>query len=226
MADGNARGGVSDGRENHVTDAAGPLATIASGGHEITLGMLEAGDRPKLLSFTRALPTHDLLFLPDDITDEHVVDAWIAAATAGATPTVIAEADGAIVGYSSVSVSEEQWTKHVAELRLVVAESSRGHGLGRRLVAEAFRIGVDLGVEKMVARMTVDQNGALRLFQGMGFQSEATLRDHVRDREGELHDLIVLGHLTALFLETLGLTRDETGYHATVPPPLDPDELD
>ena len=209
-----------------MTDAAGPLAPIVSGGHEISLGMLQAGDQSKLLSFTRALPTHDLLFLPDDITDENVVNAWVTAAVAETTPTVIAEADGAIVGYSSVAVSDEQWTRHVAEIRLVVAESSRGVGLGQRLVTEAFRIGVDMGVEKMIARMTVDQNGARRLFRGMGFQPEATLRDHVRDREGELHDLIVLGHLTALFLETLGLTHDETGYHAAVPPPPDPDGLD
>lgn len=131
-----------------------------------------------------------------------------------------------IVGYASVSASPDRWTSHVAEIRMAVAESQRGAGLGTRLFKEAFRIGLEMGVEKMMARMTADQTGALRLFKRVGFQSEAILRDHIRDREGEPHDLIILGHDTAVFLQTLGLIRGDDGYRPIVPRPTDPDGLD
>ena len=33
------------------------------------------------------------------------------------------------------------------------------------------------------------------MFEAVGFEPEALLRDHVRDRSGELRDLVVLAHL-------------------------------
>ena len=210
-----------------MIDATTPLATITADGQEIVLRMLSVGDQSKLLAFSSALPAHDLLFLPEDITDEAVIDAWVADAAQRRAPTVLAEAVPAIVGCASVSVSRAQWAQHVAEIRVIVAESLRGQGLGRSLMTEAFRVAVDMGISKMIAQMTINQDGARRMFRRMGLQTEAILRDHVRDREGELHDLVILSHLTAQFLATLGLTRDEAGaYRLAVPAPLDPDELD
>jgi hypothetical protein len=37
--------------------------------------------------------------------------------------------------------------------------------------------------------MTPDQKGAITLFEESGFRAEALLRDHVRDSEGQAHDL-------------------------------------
>jgi RimJ/RimL family protein N-acetyltransferase len=75
----------------------------------------------------------------------------------------------------------------------------RGKGLGRLLTQEAFALALELGIEKMVAQMTVDQKGAIAVFEGMGFRPEALLRDHVKDREGKKHDLLVLSHDVARF---------------------------
>jgi hypothetical protein len=46
-------------------------------------------------------------------------------------------------------------------------------------------------------QMTVDQVGAIAIFEGMGFKAEALLRDHVKDRSGQTHDIVVLGHNVA-----------------------------
>jgi L-amino acid N-acyltransferase YncA len=46
----------------------------------------------------------------------------------------------------------------------------------------------------MMAQMTADQTGAIALFESLGFRAEALLRDHVRDREGHSHDIVMLGH--------------------------------
>ncbi|MCY1380025.1 hypothetical protein D9M69_678050 [compost metagenome] len=40
--------------------------------------------------------------------------------------------------------------------------------------------------------MTVDQRGAIAVFQALGFRPEALLTRHVKDREGKAHDLVVL----------------------------------
>jgi hypothetical protein len=55
----------------------------------------------------------------------------------------------------------------------------------------------------MMAQMTLDQKGAIATFEGIGFRPEALLRDHVKDRAGKKHDLLVLSHEVAKFESTL-----------------------
>lgn len=172
---------------------------IELAGAPITLRPMHAGDRAALLAFARALPGHDLLFLPVDITRPAVIDGWVDAIGRGAVRTLLAECDGAVEGYAAIDRGQLDWSPHVAELRVLVAGSMRGKGLGRVLTQEAFALALELGIEKMVAQMTVDQKGAIAVFEGMGFRPEALLRDHVKDRDGGKHDLLVLSHDVARF---------------------------
>ena len=87
-------------------------------------------------------------------------------------------------------------------------------GLARRLAAGRHRPGgarqghrpgavaararcrrLELGLSKIVVEVVVDSVPAIGMFEALGFEPEALLRDHVRDKTGELHDLVVLAHL-------------------------------
>ncbi len=70
----------------------------------------------------------------------------------------------------------------------------REQGVGRLLTEEAFRIALEMGVEKIIGQMTIDQQQAINVFRTLGFKPEAVLRDHVKDREGAKHDLVILSH--------------------------------
>ena len=93
--------------------------------------------------------------------------------------------------------------RHVAELRVLVAPMARGKGVGRRLTEEALRIAWAAGIEKVVAQMTPDQKQAIGVFRTLGFQPEALFRAHVRGRDGERHDLVMLSQNVARFSATL-----------------------
>lgn len=173
-----------------------------------TLRPMRRADRDALLALARSIPEHDQLFLRRDITRPEVVDRWIAELEAGELATVLAERDGAIGGYATVQPDRDTWSPHVAELRVHVAPGVRGQGLGRVLTQEAFAIALSAGLEKITARMTPDQHAALRAFEGLGFRAEGLLRDYVKDRKGETHDLLVLSHDVARFhamLEAYGV---------------------
>lgn len=172
---------------------------VTLGGEMVTLRRMTGMDRAALLAFSRALPGHDLIFLPVDITRPAVIDAWVDAIERGAVTTLLADRDGVVQGYAAVDRGQLDWSPHVAELRVLVSGAMRGKGLGRLLTQEAFALALELGIEKMVAQMTVDQKGAIAVFEGMGFRPEALLRDHVKDREGKKHDLLVLSHDVARF---------------------------
>lgn len=169
------------------------------GGRDVTLRYMVEGDKQAMLNFARALPEHDLLFLRRDITQPAAVDSWIRDINSGLISTVLATVDSDVVGYGTIHRNDLRWSSHVAELRVMVAEAMRGKGLGQVLTQEAFAIALASGIEKIVAQMTLDQKGAIATFEGIGFRPEALLRDQVKDRDGNKHDLLVLTHEVAKF---------------------------
>jgi len=174
------------------------------------LRYMTAADEAAVLAFARALPDHDLLFLPRDIAQPKVLAAWIAEIERGALTTLLAVRNGILVGCATIAREEFSWSAHVGEIRVIVAAEVRGKGIGRLLIEETFRIALRLGLEKLIAQMTVDQRGAIAVFESMGFRGEALLRDHVKDRGAIKHDLVILSHDVARFqsqMQAYGLSE-------------------
>ena len=157
---------------------------------------LAAEDRDPLITFVGALPEEDLLFLERDITEPAEVDAWIQDTLDGRVVTLVAWKEGVIAGYATFDRGNVPWMRQIAELRVMVAQSARGMGIGRLLAESAFEMVLDAGAAKVIARMTPEQTDALRLFQSLGFVEEAVLRDHALDANGLAHDLVVLSFHT------------------------------
>ncbi|CAM3585693.1 N-acetyltransferase family protein [Tsukamurella ocularis] len=112
--------------------------------------------------------------------------------------------DGTVDGYAALT-RLPGWSDHVGELRLVVGAARRGSGIGRRLVQEALRAGIAAGLTKVMIELATDEERVLTMFSELGFTGEALLRDHIRGRDGELRDLIVLAHHAHESAEAIGL---------------------
>lgn len=163
-------------------------------GATLELARLQPGDAQALAAFAAQLPAHDLLFLRRDISHPKVIAAWMQSLAEGRLHSLAVREAGVLVGCTAIVVDALSWSRHVGELRVLVAPVWRGRGLGRLLVQQCFAQALDLGLEKLVAQMTVDQVAAIAVFEELGFRAEALLRDHVKDRDGQLHDLALLSH--------------------------------
>src|SRR5215813_12106645 len=175
---------------------------------EIEFRLMSRADEADVLDFAKKLPTHDLLFLPRNISERKVLSAWINEIERGAITSLLAVKDGRVVGCGTLVRDPHSWSPHVGELRMVVSTDVRGQGVGRSLSQETFLLALGAGLEKLSVQMTVDQRAAIALFESLGFKAEALLRDHVRDLDGKTHDIVVLGHNIAQFhaqLEAFGL---------------------
>lgn len=159
---------------------------------EVTFRRMTAHDAEAILAFSRSLPEHDLLFLRLDITQAEAVATWIGNIEAGHTQTVLAETGGQLTGYCSLHRSDILWTRHLGEIRLLVASRFRGHGIGGELARQVFAIARGTDVHKLVAQMMSTQRDAQALFYQLGFIPEALLHDWVVDRNGRMHDLIMM----------------------------------
>jgi ribosomal protein S18 acetylase RimI-like enzyme len=144
-----------------------------------------------LVRFFAGLPDGDLTFIKEDVTDPDTVRSW--AEDPGAGGRWVAVEGDEVTGYVTVRPLPG-WSDHVGEIRLVVAPSHRGSGLGRELARRALTEAVGAGLSKLVVEVVAEQGSALALFTELGFTGEALLTDHIRDRTGQLRDLMVLAH--------------------------------
>ena len=161
-------------------------------GQAVTFRLMERTDIDNALKFARSLPQEDLMFLTADITDPKEVENYFEAAKDGNSLTVVAESEGLLVGYGNLACSLPAWTRHLGEIRLLVSPTMRGKGLGRVLASEVLQLAHDKGLQKLVARMAVEQKGAAMVFERLNFRTEALLTDFVMDRNGRTHDLVVM----------------------------------
>jgi ribosomal protein S18 acetylase RimI-like enzyme len=158
----------------------------------VSIVPLSADHGDALVRFFQDLPDGDRTFIKEDVTDPATVRAW-ATDPAGDDRWVAVDETGEVRGYVAV-LPLAGWSDHVGEVRLVVAPSVRGTGLGRDLARHALVQAVEAGLTKLVVEVVPDQGPALALFTALGFTGEALLRDQIRNRDGQLRDLMVLAH--------------------------------
>lgn len=170
--------------------AAYPL-TVTLNGSAYTIRAMVAADGPALMAFARALPPHDRLYMRRDLASEQGIASWLEDIADGVIHSLLALDETGVAGFSTIHLNKLEWTRHVADIRVATAERARRTGLGRVLVREGFNLALALDIEKLMARMTPDQNGARVLFEELGFTPEALLKDYVKDRDGEYHDMLL-----------------------------------
>jgi RimJ/RimL family protein N-acetyltransferase len=142
-----------------------------------------------LTRFFQELPDGDVTFIKEDVTDPDTVRSW----TQGSASRWVAMDGDTVTGYVAI-IRLSGWSDHVGELRLVVHPTHRGTGLGGELARHGLSRALEAGLSKLVVELVADQEHALEMFLKIGFTGEALLRDHIRDRDGGLRDLVLLAH--------------------------------
>uniref|UniRef100_A0A7C2NYE4 N-acetyltransferase family protein n=1 Tax=Schlesneria paludicola TaxID=360056 RepID=A0A7C2NYE4_9PLAN len=107
-------------------------------------------------------------------------------------PILVAEVDGRVVGWTSLSPwSERRAYADTAETTFYVHSQARGRGVGRQLkeaiIAEARR----LGYHTLIARVAEGSHASLHLNESVGFVRVGTLRE-VGRKFGRLLDVHIL----------------------------------
>jgi len=168
--------------------------TAPVAGQQVTFRLMTPADRETVLQFVKNLPEEDLFYLISDVRDPNGMSRWIEGIEDHTATTVLAEAEGKLLGYGVLRGGHLRWTRHLAEIRVMVAPDARGNGLGKLLAKEVFAVAHDVGMWRLIARLTSKQTAARYLFQHLGFHIEAVLADCVIDNEGRTQDMIFMSY--------------------------------
>lgn len=161
-------------------------------GSEVLIRELKKDDLDKSLAFFRALPKEDRAYLRVDVTKRDVVERRIKAMESEEISRLVAVVDEEIVADGSLERERQEWKKHIAELRLIVAHPYQRKGLGLLMARELFALAASKKVEEILVKIMAPQVGALSIFKRLGFHQDAVLHDYVKDIDGEKHDLILM----------------------------------
>jgi ribosomal protein S18 acetylase RimI-like enzyme len=173
---------------------AAPSSVVLRQGGTITIRPLMESDRSALLEFGHNLPQDDWLYLENDLRNPDIITRLVNAHLAENWRQIVAvDEHDAIVGYSAVR-RMPGWSSHVADIQLIIAQEWRRYGLGTALARSIFDAARDLGAAKVIVEILEEQTAGQAIFVRMGFHFEGRLSDHVRDRTGGRHNLVLLAY--------------------------------
>lgn len=96
--------------------------------------------------------------------------AWFESHVADGYPVFVAEMDGSVVGWSSLSRYHARVCyRFTAEVSVYVAADFRGLGIGRLLLAPLLDAACARGLHTLIAGVTSDNDASLRLHASFGF---------------------------------------------------------
>jgi L-amino acid N-acyltransferase YncA len=163
-------------------------------GNSITLRPLIPQDRAEVGEFFKRVPQEDRAFLKEDLLNRYEVEVWLDGIEIDRETVLVGVADQRIVGTAVLQRQRQGWSRHVGEIRIVADPAFRRRGLGHVLADAIFDLAQKAGLEKLLAQMVSDKPEPIRVFKRLGFRTEATFNDQVKDRHGNTHDLLVMAY--------------------------------
>ena len=175
-----------------LTNDTYPKTLKLKDGRTVTLRPLQRHDADKLGTFFSALPDEDRMFLRHDVSDPDLVRQWTEKLDFGHIVPLVALDGDTIVGDGTLHIDAHEWMQHVAQIRLVTARTHRHKGLGALIARELVALAADRDIEKLQAHVTEDNLGAIKMFQAVGFNTVAVLKDMVKDQTGRKRNLAIM----------------------------------
>ena len=106
--------------------------------------------------------------------------------------TLVAEADGEVIGNVLVSVERNTVSSHVGTLSIVVAEGWRDVGIGSDMVRAAKDWCAANGLLKLALAVFPDNARAIAVYEHAGFVREGLRRRQYRGEGGALRDELLM----------------------------------
>ncbi len=149
---------------------------------------LTADHRRAAETFAAKIPHGERAFIDRSLLSQVSVAGW--------TQRTGARRTGAFIGDEMVAIltvnPQPGWMSRVGELRLVVLPEARGQGVAKALADRAVVVAREMELSKLYVEVLESLTRVVDMFTALGFEREATLRDHVVDGQGRPGNLCVL----------------------------------
>jgi len=162
-------------------------------GQTVTIDLLKSSDYKDVHNFFGRLTDNDREYLKYDVSNLEFVRDRMAGIDQKTRISISARnADGLIVGESTVYWTQFGWKSHIGKLRIVVDKDYRGFGLSRYLAQLIFFKAQQLGLSKIIAEFVPLQAAAGHILGELGLKKVAVLHGFAIDKKNNKHDIVVM----------------------------------
>lgn len=157
-----------------------------------TVTPMVPSDWPMLAEFVRATPDQERRFFRYDMDDQARVEWWCSQLNYHELIPLLVWHEDQIIADGILERDAGIWTSHVGRIRLLVHPDWRQKGVGQALIQELIELGTQLKLHRLVYECASDQPALLALLAKNGFRTAATIKEHLLDGAGILHDMHVM----------------------------------
>ncbi len=160
----------------------------------VVLRPMARDDADGVWSFLRELPEIDKAHFHEDVDRRETVERWASSIDYGAAIPILAVQGNRVVGSATLYRNRTGWKQRVGIVRILISPDFRHLGLGTAMIREIRHLGETIALNYLLVEVIEEQQAAVRALERMGFEKAAVYRNYVNDRQGRLHDLVVLLH--------------------------------
>lgn len=170
-----------------------PKEVILKDGTGVTFRPLRKGDEIPLFEMFNELSEDDRWFTDGDVADFRVIEQWLNRMDQGRMTILVAVLEGRIIASATLTKNDEGAKGHIGRITVSVVPSFRIKNLGTWLLFDLMNLAISMGLEILVMELVEDRDVAgIRGAKRLDFFQEALLSDHVKDRQGNYHNLVIM----------------------------------
>ena len=170
-----------------------PKEVILKDGTGVTLRLLRKEDRDLLLKMFSRLSDDDRWFLDESLPDPESTEKTAEKKSPNKTISIIAVLEGRIIADGTLVRRCHGAKSHVGKIRISVDPDFREKHLATWMLLDLINLAMAWELEILIMRLVQDKDLSLiRSVKKMDFTEEAILRDYVKDREGNHHNLVIM----------------------------------
>jgi len=161
-------------------------------GTTVIIRSLTESDIDRSFSFFSGLSRDDIAYLRVDVTKRDVVAQRLRNDELRLTKRLAAWIDDEIVADGAIELSRHGWEKHIAELRLMVADRYQRLGIGMLMAEELYLLAAKEKVEEMIVKLMAPQQQARKIFERLGFHRDVIVKNYLKDVRGRKQDMLLM----------------------------------
>jgi GNAT superfamily N-acetyltransferase len=102
--------------------------------------------------------------------------------------------DGSFVADGTLDREMYGWTRHIADMRIVVDPRFDDKGLREALSEELLRRAQQAGVERLQTEVLQEHTSYISFLEHIGFTREVVRKAYAKGVDGKLHDVIIMSN--------------------------------
>lgn len=161
-------------------------------GREVQIRQPGIEDLEKLMAFLTRLPDDIKQYLRYNVHDHEILSRRLKEVDSENHWRLVAELDGRIIADGTLDRDAYGWTRHIAELRVIVDDEFEGLGVRAGLCEEFVILAQQVGVERMQMQVPVERTDLIPILEGLGFRQELVRKLYAKGLDGKLHDVVFM----------------------------------